>query len=192
MGARTVALLAATLFAGFLPIVAANAQRAAADSASRASADSSIYVAFLELVNRDPRRDTLYIEDQSLVFQSMSAHYDSVAPGLAAELTKVSSPPRPATTLHLPPPIQWITATSPDSVRRIAMAASTPHSPGRGQGPGGIWMFSPIAYSKDGRSALFYYRVICGSLCGEQTLVWARKDAAGKWEVWRSAMLIIY
>ena len=185
-------LAAAALSAALLPIGAATAQRAAADSPARASADSSIYAAFLELVNRGAHGDTLYVEDESLVFQSMSAHYDSVAPDLGAELIKVSSPPRSARTLHLPPPIHWITATQPDSVKDRAMKATGVQSSSRGQGTRGIWRFSPIAYSKDGHDALFYYAVICGSLCGEQTLVWAKKDAAGKWDVRRTAILIIY
>ncbi|GAC1484736.1 MAG: hypothetical protein NVS1B5_05380 [Gemmatimonadaceae bacterium] len=44
-----------------------------------ASTDSAIYAAFLETVNRDPERDTIYVEEMSTVFPGMSSHYDSVA-----------------------------------------------------------------------------------------------------------------
>jgi len=160
-----------------------------AGSRQSAVADAAIYAAFLETVNRDPRADTLFVDAESAVFQSMSAHYDSVAPGLGAALVKASSPPRAASTLHLPPPIVWITATTPEVVRERAMNGPPGHPASKGQGTKGVWKFSPIVYSRNGRDALLYYRLVCGAECGEDALVWAGKAATGKWEIRRTAIL---
>jgi hypothetical protein len=56
----------------------------------------------------------------------------------------------------------------------------------------GLWRFSPIVYSADGNNAMFFYSEYCGHTCGENTVVWARKGSAGKWEVRRTAILSIY
>jgi len=63
--------------------------------------------------------------------------------------------------------------------------------PKSAQGIKGVWQFSPIAYSRDGREAMFYYRMVCGSLCGEQTIVWETKDGKGRWQIKRTAILFI-
>jgi hypothetical protein len=154
------------------------------------TSDSAIYAAFLETIPRDPR-DTLYVDELSAVFQGMSPHYDSIAPGLGAALVNASSPPRPSAALHLPPPIRVVTAAAPQALRDRAILGPSGGPARTGQGTRGIWRFSPVAYSADGREALFYYSVFCGVTCGESTLVWARKDDAGRWEIRRTAILVI-
>jgi hypothetical protein len=162
------------------------------DARASAASDSAVYAAFFETVNRDPQRDTIYVEQLSAVFHGASPHYDSVAPGLAQALQKASALRRPTTSLHLPPPIRIL----PDSaVKRIGNAdllGTLGAVKGRAQGPLGLWAFSPIVYSGDGTDAMFYYSEYCGQTCGENTLVWLRKDSDGKWAVRRTAILVIY
>jgi hypothetical protein len=64
--------------------------------------------------------------------------------------------------------------------------------PDRPQGTRGLWAFTPVAYSADGNDAMFAYSEYCGRTCGEDVVVWARKNAAGRWEVRRTAILVIY
>jgi hypothetical protein len=156
------------------------------------SADSTIYAAFFETVNRDPGRDTIYVEEVSAVFPGVSSHYDSVAPGLASVLAKASRPLRPPASHHLPPPIRILRDTAVKRIRDQDSLSSLGAVKGRAQGRMGLWKFSPIVYSGDGKDAMFFYSEYCGHACGEDTVVWARKDSAGKWDVRRTAILIIY
>jgi len=157
-----------------------------------ASADSAIYAAFFEAGNRDPERDTIYVEEMSTVFPGVSAHYDSVAPGLAFALAKASRPPRPTASLHLPSPIRILPCTAVKRIRDQDSLTGLGAVKGRAREPMGLWRFSPIVYSADGRDATFFYSEYCGRICREDTVVWARKDSAGKWDVRRTAILIIY
>jgi len=162
------------------------------DARASISSDSAIYAAFFETVNRDPQRDTIYLEELSVVFHGASPHYDSVAPGLAQALQKASTTRRPTASLHLPPPLRIL----PDSaVKRISNAdqlGTLGAVKGRPQGPLGLWGFTPIVYSAEGIDAMCYYSEYCGHTCGENTLVWVRKDPDGKWAVRRTAILVIY
>jgi hypothetical protein len=157
-----------------------------------ASADSAIYAVFFETVNRDPKRDTIYVEETSAVFPGVSSHYDSVAPGLSLALSKASRPPRPTASLHIPPPIRILPATAVKRISNHDSLSSLGVAKGRAQGPMGLWRFSPIVYSVDGNDAMFFYSETCGHTCGENTVVWARKHSAGSWEVRRTAILSIY
>ncbi len=165
------------------------AQSPARNDRLTASSDSAIYSAFFETLNRIPRRDTIFVEAQSVVFQGISPHYDSVAPGLAAALVALSAPPRAAERLHLPPPIVIISTATPPTLRDRAINGPRGQAPNAAQGVRGVWQLSPIAYSREGRDAMFYYRLMCGMQCGEETIVWARKDARGKWDIRRTAIL---
>lgn len=167
----------------------ASGQSSARNEKITASSDSAIYAAFFETLNRIPSRDTIFVEDQSVVFQGISPHYDSVAPGLAARLVALSAPPRPTAGLHLPPPIVIISATTSPTQRERAMNGPPGQAPNAAQGVRGIWQLSPIAYSRDVHDAMFYYRLVCGMQCGEETIVWARKDAKGRWQISRTAIL---
>ena len=169
------------------PVVA---QSPGAHGKGTASSDSAIYAAFFETVNRQPR-DTLFAEEESIVFQGISAHYDSVAPGLAARLVQVSAPVRKTSSLHLPPPLVVFSAATRQTVRDGAMYGAAGPQQNAAQGLRGIWRFSPIAYSRSGRDAMFYYRLVCGTSCGEQTIVWATKDLTKGWQIKRTAILAI-
>lgn len=163
-----------------------------ADVRASASADSAIYAVFFETVNRDPKRDTIYVEETSAVFPGVSSHYDSVAPGLSLALSKASRPPRPTASLHIPPPIRILSATAVKRISNHDSLSSLGVVKGRAQGPMGLWRFSPIVYSAAGNDAMFFYSEYCGHTCGENTVVWARKDSVGKWEVRLTAILSIY
>jgi hypothetical protein len=163
-----------------------------ADAHASASADSAIYAVFFETVNRDPARDTIYVEETSAVFPGVSSHYDSVAPGLSLALSKASRPPRPTASLHIPPPIRILPATAAERISNNDSLSRLGVVKGRAQGPTGLWRFSPIVYSADRNDAMFFYSESCGHTCGEDTVVWARKDSIGKWEVRRTAILSIY
>lgn len=164
------------------------AQSSARSAKARASSDSAIYAAFFESLNRQPR-DTIFAQEESIVFQGISPHYDSVAPGLAARLMKVSAPPRATASLHLPPPIVIISAATPQALRERAINGPPGQGPGVAQGMRGVWRVSPIAYSPNSKDAMFYYRVVCGLRCGEEAIVWARKDAKGRWDIRHTAIL---
>jgi hypothetical protein len=109
------------LFAiGLALIVLGPDQRTLAQTAharASASTDSAIYAAFFETVNRDPERDTIYVEEMSTVFPGMSSHYDSVAPGLGLLLAKASQPARPTASLRLPPPTRILPDTTVERLR---------------------------------------------------------------------------
>ena len=174
--------------AASLPVAAQSAVRAAKETAT---SDSAIYAAFFETLNRQPRRDTIFVAEQSIVFQGISAHYDSVAPGLAASLVAASAPARASESLHLPPPIVIISPKTPQSLRERALNGTPTQQQSAAQGTRGVWSFSPVVYSRDGKDAMFYYSLACGQMCGEQTIVWARKDAKGVWGIRRTAILVI-
>ena len=157
-----------------------------------AESDSAIYAAFLETLNRDPERDTLHVEELSKTFGGFSAHYDSVAPGLVAALQKMSEPKRPTTSLHLPPPIRLIAESTAVRLADSGLLGALGAVPDRPQGTRGLWAFTPVAYSADGNDAMFAYSEYCGRTCGEDVVVWARKNTAGRWEVRRTAILVIY
>src|SRR3954468_16130448 len=96
--------LATIACAGYPPVV--GQPDPVADTRETASADSAVYAAFLETLNRDPRNDTLHVESMSKIFVRLPSHYDSVAPGLNAALARVSKEQRPTSSLHLPPPVR--------------------------------------------------------------------------------------
>ena len=156
------------------------------------SADSAIYAAFFETVNRDPQRDTIYVEERSAVFHGASPSYDSVAPGLAQALQKASTPQRPTASLKLPPPIHILSDSAVKRISDADLLGTLGIVKGRAQGALGLWAFSPVVYSANGMDAMFYYSEYCGHTCGENTLAWLRKDSDGKWAVRRTAILIIY
>lgn len=192
---RCAGMMRLVLAAAASMLVLAGARPAAAQSSGRAaggtaSSDSAIYSAFFETVNRQPR-DTVFADERSIVFQGISPHYDSVAPGLAATLVKVSAPPRTTASLHLPPPIVVISASTPQALRERAINGPPGERPGAAQGVRGVWRVSPIAYSADSKDAMFYYRVVCGLRCGEEAIVWARKDAKGRWDIRHTAILAV-
>lgn len=168
----------------------AAAQSSVRSARGRPSSDSAIYAAFFETLNRQPH-DTIFAQEESIVFQGISPHYDSVAPGLAARLMRVSAPPRATTSLHLPPPIVIISATTLEAMRERAINGAPGQGPGVAQGVRGVWRVSPIAYSPDGKDAMFYYRVVCGLRCGEEAIVWARKDEKGRWFLRHTAILAV-
>lgn len=162
------------------------------DARASASRDSSIYAAFFETVSRDPQRDTIYVERLSAGFAGISPHYDSIAPGLGAALVKASRPRRHTASLHLPPPIRILSDTAVEKIGRRGLLGTLGGVKHGTQGATGLWSFTPIAYSAGGSDAMFSYTQSCGTTCGETTLVWARKDPGGKWEVTRTAILVIY
>jgi hypothetical protein len=172
-------------------------QRAAAQStgtsasAATSSGDSAVYAAFFETLNRDARRDTLHVEEMSKIFVKLPAHYDTTAPGLNAALAKISKEQRPSTDLHLPSPIQVIPHNMAVRLAGSDLLGELGAVPGRPQGTTGLWSFTPVVYSADGTDAMFSYLEICGRNCGEDVVVWLRKNAASKWEVRRTAILTI-
>lgn len=156
-----------------------------------ASTDSAVYAAFFETLNRDPKRDTLHVEEMSKIFVRLPAHYDTTAPGLNAALAKLSKMQRPSTALHLPPPIQVIPHNLAVRLASSDLLGELGAVPGRPQGTSGLWSISPIVYSADGTDAMFSYLEYCGRNCGEDVTVWVRKNAAGKWEIRRTAIIEI-
>ena len=156
-----------------------------------ASTDSAVYAAFFETLNRDPKLDTLHVEEMSKIFVKLPAHYDTTAPGLNAALAKLSKMQRPSTTLHLPPPIQVIPHNLAVRLNGSDLLGELGAVPGRPQGTSGLWSFTPVVYSADGTDAMFSYLESCGRHCGEDVTVWARKNAAGKWEIRRTAIIEI-
>lgn len=156
-----------------------------------ASTDSAVYAAFFETLNRDPKRDTLHVEEMSKIFVRLPAHYDTTAPGLNAALAQLSKVQRPSTALHLPPPIQVIPHNLALRLAGSDLLGELGAVPGRPQGTSGLWSITPIVYSADGTHAMFSYLEYCGRNCGEDVTVWLRKDAAGKWSVKRTAILTI-
>jgi hypothetical protein len=94
-------------------------------------------------------------------------------------LMRASTPARPTIELHLPPPIHVVADTTLTRMRNSG-------------GEKGLWQFSPVAYSRNGTDAMFYYMYTCGSLCGNASLVWASKDSDGEWHHRRTAQLVIF
>ena len=156
-----------------------------------ASTDSAVYAAFFETLNRDPKRDTLHVEEMSKIFIKLPAHYDTTAPGLNAALAQLSKMQRPSTALHLPPPIQVIPHNLAVRLAGSDLLGELGAVPGRPQGTSGLWSIPPIVYSARGTDAMFSYLEYCGRNCGEDVTVWLKKDPAGKWSVKRTAILTI-
>jgi hypothetical protein len=161
------------------------------DANATASADSAVYAAFLATLNRNPRNDTLHVDETSKVFVKLPAEYDTTAPGLNAALAKVSKNPRPSTSLHLPPPVRVMPPAVVIALDNAGVIGSLGAVEGKPEGITGLWSFTPVAYSIDGNDAMFSYTQLCGRRCGEDVVVWARKNAAGKWEVRRTVTLTI-
>jgi hypothetical protein len=155
------------------------------------SADSAVYAAFFETLNRDQRHDTLHVEEMSKIFVKLPAHFDSTAPGLNAALAKLSKVQRPSTELHLPPPIQVISHNLATRLAGEGLLGELGAVPGRPQGTSGLWSFTPVVYSADGSDAMFSYLEYCGRGCGEDVVVWVRRNAAGKWEIRRTEIITI-
>jgi hypothetical protein len=181
--------LASFACAGYPPVV--GQLDSVADTAETASADSAVYAAFLETLNRNTRNDTLHVDEASKVFVKLPAEYDTTAPGLNAALAKLSKNPRPSTSLHLPPPVRVMPASVVVALDHAGVIGSLGAVEGKPQGISGLWSFTPVAYSADGNDAMFSYTELCGRKCGEDVVVWARKNAAGKWEVRRTLILTI-
>jgi hypothetical protein len=175
--------------AGYPPVV--GQADSVTDANATASADSAVYAAFLETLNRNPRNDTLHVDEMSKVFVKLPAEYDTTAPGLNAALAKVSKNPRPSTSLHLPPPVRVMPAAVVVALDNAGVIGSLGAVEGKPQGISGLWSFTPVAYSADGNDAIFSYTELCGRRCGEDVVVWARKNAAGKWEVRRTVIITI-
>ena len=181
--------LATFACAGYPPVVGQG--DSVTDANATASADSAVYAAFLETLNRNPRNDTLHVDEMSKVFVKLPAEYDTTAPGLNAALAKVSKNPRPSTSLHLPPPVRVMPAAVVVALDNAGVIGSLGAVEGKPQGISGLWSFTPVAYSADGNDAIFSYTELCGRRCGEDVVVWARKNAAGKWEVRRTVIITI-
>src|SRR3954468_22442939 len=180
--------LATSACAGYPPVVG---QLDPAESNETASTDSSVYAAFLETLNRNPKNDTLHVDEMSKVFVKLPAEYDTTAPGLNAALARVSKTERPSTSLHLPPPVRVMPPAVVVALDNAGVIGSLGAVEGKPQGISGLWSFTPVAYSADGNDAMFSYTELCGRRCGEDVVVWARKNAAGKWEVRRTLILTI-
>src|SRR3954452_3104488 len=174
-------LVAATAACASYPAVVEQEADVALLADSTAAADSAVYAAFLETLNRDPRNDTLHVESMSKIFVRLPAHYDSVAPGLNAALARVSKEQRPTSSLHLPPPVRVLPPALVIALSNADVLNSLGAVEGRPQGISGLWNFTPVAYSPDGKDAMFSYTAVCGRRCGEDVVVWARKNAEGKW-----------
>lgn len=181
--------LATFACAGYPPVV--SQADSVTDTNATASADSAVYAAFLETLNRNTRNDTLHVDEMSKVFVKLPAEYDTTAPGLNAALAKVSKDPRPSASLHLPPPVRVMPAAVVVALDNAGVIGSLGAVEGKPQGISGLWSFTPVAYSPDGNDAMFSYTELCGRRCGEDVVVWARKNAAGKWEVRRTAIITI-
>jgi hypothetical protein len=184
-------LVAATAACASYPAVVEQETDVALLADSTAAADSAVYAAFLETLNRDPRNDTLHVESMSKIFVRLPSHYDSVAPGLNAALARVSKEQRPTSSLHLPPPVRVLPPALVIALSNADVLNSLGAVEGRPQGISGLWTFTPVAYSPDGKDAMFSYTAVCGRRCGEDVVVWARKNAEGKWEVRKTAILSI-
>jgi hypothetical protein len=183
-------LLSVTAACAGYPLVAGQSTAEPASEAT-AAADSAVYAAFLETLNRDPRNDTLHVEELSKIFVRLPASYDSMAPGLNAALAKLSATQRPTSSLHLPPPVRVMPAAIVIALNNGGLIGELGAVEGKPQGVRGLWTFTPVAYSVDGNDAMFSYTELCGRTCGEDVVVWARKNAAGKWEVRRTVILTI-
>jgi hypothetical protein len=192
---RTLAILlmlvAATAACASYPPVVDREADVALLADTTAAADSAVYAAFLETLNRDPRNDTLHVEEMSKVFVKLPSHYDSVAPGLNAALARLSKTQRPSSSLHLPPPVRVLPPAVVIALSNADVLNSLGAVEGKPQGVSGLWTFTPIAYSADGKDAMFSYTAVCGRRCGEDVVVWARKNAVGKWEVRKTAIIDI-
>jgi hypothetical protein len=183
-------VIASAACAGYPPVVDQGVVAAAAADTT-AAADSSVYAAFLETLNRDPRNDTLHVSEQSKIFVRLPAQFDTIAPGLNAALAHLTATPRPSTALHLPPPVRVIENAVAISLSNAGVIGALGAVEGRPQGVSGLWSFTPVVYSADGKDAMFAYTELCGRRCGEDVVVWARKSEAGKWQVRRTEILTI-
>ncbi|HEY1953176.1 MAG TPA: hypothetical protein VGG76_10245 [Gemmatimonadaceae bacterium] len=166
--------------AGYPPVVQ---QASLADQvASTPASDSAVYAVFLETMNRG-RLDTLHVEELSKIFVRLPAQYDTMAPGLNATLARVSQDQRPSDSLHLPPPVRVMPQALIIALNNAGVIGDLGAVEGKPQGTNGLWTFTPVAYTADGNDAMFAYSELCGKKCGEDVIVWERKNAAGKWEV---------
>lgn len=178
-GFLAVAMMAAAC-AGYPPVVeqASLADRVAETPAS----DSAVYAVFLETMDRR-KTDTLHVEELSKIFVRLPAQWDTMAPGLNATLAKLSQNQRPSDSLHLPPPVRIIPQALVITLNNAGVIGELGAVEGKAQGTNGLWTFTPVAYTPDRNDAMFAYSELCGKKCGEDVVVWERKNAAGKWEV---------
>lgn len=181
-------VLAATACASYPPVIE---REALVSSGATAAEDSTVYATFLETLNRDPRNDTLHVQELSKIFVRLPPHYDSTAPGLNAALANLSKIQVPSTSLHLPAPVRVIPGSIAIALANADVLGALGSVEGKPQGISGLWAFTPVAYSADKTDAMFSYSELCGRKCGEDVVVWLRKNAASKWEVRRTAIITI-
>jgi hypothetical protein len=175
--------------AGYPPVVEQGSIAAA--GGTTATPDSAVYAAFLETLNRNPRVDTLHVAELSKVFVRLPAEFDTTAPGLNAALAQLTKVQRPSSALHLPPPVRMMPDAVVMSLYNAGLVGELGAVEGRPQGVSGLWTFTPVVYSADGKDAMFSYSELCGRKCGEDVVVWARKSDSGKWEVRRTNIITI-
>jgi hypothetical protein len=151
---------------------------------------TAVYDAVIDSVYSRGRPDTVLIADSSLVFRAPATdavprwrvQFDSIPPGLVAELVHRSATRLPSSHLALPNTARTITRTE---LREIFSS-----------GPRGwdefyrryprqrLWIaLSPVVFSQDSTQALLYREYHCGGLCGRGDLMWLERRADSKWHV---------
>jgi hypothetical protein len=135
--------------------------------------------------------DTLLVQDSTAVFRlpgsnalaSWRMRFDSLPAELPPRLDAASRKRLPSAALAIPRPM-----------RTLSLAALREIFAG---GPGEGWRvfyerfprqrryigLSPVVFSDGGQSALLYFEMHCGGLCGEGDAVWLTRSKEGRWSV---------
>jgi hypothetical protein len=166
-------------------------ERAASEEGERGA-----LAAFLHATVGGSPRDTVLLLDSALVYElpgpesvpEWRAQFDSIPAELTRKLAAASTPRRLVARTHFPRPLRTLSerdlaelfaADGRDGWQRFAERYPRHRS---------FLSMSPIVLSDDGRSALLYYEVHCGSLCGSGNLLWLMRTDDGQWQVKRSLL----
>jgi hypothetical protein len=157
--------------------------------------DSAVYEAFFS-GGRQPG-DTVYVKDSSLTFDAFSPEgagpdrellnsrltSEGVPNELASSLARASKVKQPSRTLSLPEPVHFLEASEMKEIFSQNPRTGWDEFYRRYPRAKGYQAFSPIGYSVDRTSALFYHEQGCGGLCGTGELVWVARSPDGQWKV---------
>jgi hypothetical protein len=158
-----------------------------------ASPELGVYTALVDAIHPRGVPDTLLLADSTLAFHvsrdavpSWRAEFDSIPAALSTLLETISAAKRSSTVLPLPRPVRILTSAELDEIFETRGRDGWDEFYRRYPRQRSYLRFTPVAFSADTLDALVYYEQYCGSLCGEGTAVWLRRQSTGRWRVQKS------
>jgi hypothetical protein len=184
--AREAIIIAYILFA----MSACVGRSTGAEATLLAIADARVYESFLESARGLRQGDTLYVTETSISFRlpqpnrpNLLQQFDSLPSSLITGLEVESARRRPTRDLFLPYPTHILLDKEMKAIFSAGLVEGWKEFYRLYPLTKAYLSFSPVVYTEDGRSALFYIEYACGSLCGEALAVVVQRDDEGRWKL---------